>query len=103
MLKKCEQSNQDPFKALLELRNTPRQDTNKSPAEMMLGRKLKTLLPTKTLRSKHDSEYHKQRQQKRETIRNFYNRVKTHRNRKPCVLQNIARHLGPRKGDVKPK
>lgn len=47
MIKKCRESNSDTFKALLEQRNTPRQDTNKSPAEMMLGRQPRTLLPTK--------------------------------------------------------
>ncbi|GFS16554.1 transposon Ty3-I Gag-Pol polyprotein [Elysia marginata] len=60
---------------------------------MMLGRKLKTLLPTKTVRSKYDSEYHKQRQQKREAIRNTYNRGA--KNLKPIAIGNPVFYRTP--------
>ena len=45
----------DQYAALLEFRNTPRQDTGVSPAEMMFGRITRSMLPsvvTKRIRSK---------------------------------------------------
>ena len=45
----------DQYAVLLELRNTPRQDTGISPAEMMFGRNTRSLLPstgTKSIPSK---------------------------------------------------
>ena len=45
----------DQYEALLELRNTPRQDTGISPAEMMFGKNTRSLLPstgTKSIPSK---------------------------------------------------
>ena len=35
----------DPYKAMLEQRNTPRQDTGRSPAEMMFNRRTRSFLP----------------------------------------------------------
>ena len=46
MMKKCLQENSNQYLALLELRNTPRQDTA-SPAQIMYGRTLNTQLPRK--------------------------------------------------------
>ena len=50
MLKRTEGKNEDQYIALLELRNTPRQDVNCSPAELMFGRKTRSVIPmiTKT-------------------------------------------------------
>ncbi|GFS10732.1 hypothetical protein ElyMa_004817300 [Elysia marginata] len=61
---------------------------------MMLGRKQKTLLPTKTLRSKYDSEYQKQRQRKCETISNTYNRHCA-KNLKPIAIGNLVFYRTP--------
>ena len=47
MIKKCKENDEDAFRGLLELRNSPRQDTDRSPAELMLGRKPRSLLPSK--------------------------------------------------------
>jgi len=46
MLKHTALQYQDEYLALLELRNTPRQDVHKSPAEIMFGRVTRSLLPT---------------------------------------------------------
>jgi len=46
MMKKANRQKQDQYEALLELRNTPRQ-YEKSPAEMMLARRPRTLIPSK--------------------------------------------------------
>ncbi|XP_052253072.1 uncharacterized protein K02A2.6-like [Dreissena polymorpha] len=40
---KCHESRTDPMEAILEQRNTPRVDTKRSPAEMMMNRKLRTM------------------------------------------------------------
>jgi hypothetical protein len=45
LLKKSKQSNGDVYKAILDLRNTPRGDIG-SPAQRLMGRRMKTLLPT---------------------------------------------------------
>ena len=36
----------DPYEAMLEQRNTPRQDTGRSPAEMMFNRRTHSFLPS---------------------------------------------------------
>ena len=36
----------DPYEAMLEQRNTPRQDTGRSPAEMMFHRQTRSFLPS---------------------------------------------------------
>ena len=36
----------DPYKAMLDYRNTPLEEINLSPAQLMMGRRLKTILPT---------------------------------------------------------
>ena len=46
MMGKCVKTGSDQFLALLELRNTRRQDSNASPAELMYSRKLLSVLPT---------------------------------------------------------
>ena len=38
---------QDPYKALLNYRNTPLDGINLSPAQLLMGRRLKSSLPTK--------------------------------------------------------
>jgi hypothetical protein len=45
LMKKTIKDGRDQFEALLEQRNTPRQDTGLSPVEMMFGRKTRTMLP----------------------------------------------------------
>ncbi|KAL3836806.1 hypothetical protein ACJMK2_022219 [Sinanodonta woodiana] len=45
MLVKCLNSRTDQYEALLELRNTPRQDTGLSPAQIMFGRETRSVLP----------------------------------------------------------
>ena len=46
MMCKALRDGTDQYAALLELRNTPRQDTGTSPAEMMFGRNTRSLLPS---------------------------------------------------------
>ena len=46
MLKNCKKSNSDPNLALLEIRNTHTQGVGTSPAQRMLNRRIKSILPT---------------------------------------------------------
>lgn len=46
MMKKCHISKEDPYIALLNIRNTPQEHTQYSPAQKLMGRNTNTLLPT---------------------------------------------------------
>lgn len=48
MFTKCKKSQTDPHLALLEIRNTPTQGVGSSPAQRLLNRRTRTLLPTTT-------------------------------------------------------
>jgi len=68
----------DPYIALLHYRNT-QLDTGKSPAELFLGRKLKTTLPARTDTLKHEKK-HSQKQHKTSdnTLKNKKTKKHTH-------------------------
>ena len=55
ILKKTLKSGEDPYLAILNLRNTPQQGIDLSPAQRLMGRRSKTLLPTNAnlLRPEH--------------------------------------------------
>ena len=74
-LKKAEHNHQDPFLALLELRNIPTEAVNSSPTQRLFGRRTRTQVPiTKLLLEpaapspKHELEKRKQKQAQ------YYNR-----------------------------
>ena len=46
LLKKATHDNQDPYIALLDHRNTPISETLGSPAQRLMGRRTRTLIPT---------------------------------------------------------
>ena len=46
LLVKTHKEGGDPYEAMLEQRNTPRQDTGLSPAEMMFNRRTRSFLPS---------------------------------------------------------
>ena len=48
MLRKTASENTDQYLALLEMRNTPRQDVNCSPAELVFGRHVRSIIPART-------------------------------------------------------
>ena len=48
MLKKCKESGDDPYLALLELRNTPLTGIGYSPAELLMSRRLRTSVPMRS-------------------------------------------------------
>ena len=46
LLKKCHLNNEDPYIGLLNLRNTPQEDSPYTPVQRLMGRHTKTLIPT---------------------------------------------------------
>ncbi|XP_055492867.1 uncharacterized protein K02A2.6-like [Leucoraja erinacea] len=76
LMLKAAAARQDPYLAMLDHRNTPSQGLNTSPAQRLLSRRTRTLLPTKDTLLKpevtHDEQglkYNRQRQEK------YYNRT----------------------------
>jgi hypothetical protein len=69
MMRKCIESKTDQWLALLELRNTPRQD-GPSPAVRMFGRKLNTNLPVK--HTDRDEQYDDRKRARKETVKRHY-------------------------------
>ena len=64
---------QDPYKALLNYRNTPLDGINLSPAQLLMGRRLKSSLPTKVeLLKPQRSQEIQQHFQKRKKREKFY-------------------------------
>lgn len=70
LMLKCIQEGSDPYKAFLELRNTPRKDTNKSPFEMMFNRTGRTLVPNLIPKSRTPSG----RKARKEQVKKNYDR-----------------------------
>ena len=77
MMYKCLEDGTDVYEALLELRNTPQQDTGLSPTQLMFGRLTRTRLPAVTNRpvNKNQSAMaQKMHTRKQQTIRRSYDR-----------------------------
>ena len=75
MMCKALRDGTDQYEALLELRNTPRQDTGIRPAEMMFGRNTRSPLPstgTKSIPSK--KQIMMKRAKRRLAIKSNYNK-----------------------------
>lgn len=76
MMYKCLQENTNPYEALLELRNTPRQDTGLSPTQMMFGRFTRSRIPAviKPVSKRQYEKAEKKRLSRRKTVKNCYNK-----------------------------
>ena len=77
MMYKCLQDGTDVYEDLLELRNTPQQDTGLSPTQLMFGRLTRTRLPAVTNRpvnKKQSAMAQVIHTRKQQTIRRSYNR-----------------------------
>ncbi|XP_066990462.1 uncharacterized protein [Macrobrachium rosenbergii] len=72
MMKKTHADGKDQYLALLELRNTPRQDSNLSPAQMMFGRKLRSIIPEIM---NNDNPVSQKRETWRESIKKYYDKT----------------------------
>ena len=73
MMEKCVKTGSDQYLALLELRNTPRQDTNASPAQMMFSRKLLSVLPAVSNSSKSCYDPAK-RAKRQKSVKKYYDK-----------------------------
>ena len=75
LVKKCAEEGSDPYKAMLELRNTPMQGVNLSPAQILMQRKTRSDIPTtqKLLRPRI-AEPHAALQQKVDTQKRQYDK-----------------------------
>ena len=68
---KCDREGSDQYEALMEQRNTPRQDTGLSPTQMMFGRTTRTLLP-EVVRNK--PEINEKRERRRSSVKRHYDK-----------------------------
>lgn len=75
-LLKKECKNGDPYISLLEYRNTPREGVGSSPAQLLMGRRLKGKLPTSTslLTPKGTVQVRRQLTEKQEKKKLYFNR-----------------------------
>ncbi|KAK7112317.1 hypothetical protein V1264_011788 [Littorina saxatilis] len=74
---KCIQSGSDVYEALLELRNTPAQDTNVSPTQLMFGHLTRSRIPAATekqLGKKVVREAMQKRTRRRQSVKRCYDR-----------------------------
>ncbi|CAB4013836.1 retrotransposon-like family member retr-1, partial [Paramuricea clavata] len=66
----------DPYKALMNYRNTPLEEINQSPAQLMMGRRLKTSLPTAAplLKSRASDEVQRILKKQKEKQKQYYDK-----------------------------
>ena len=75
-MKKCKLSNEDPYLALLNLRNTSKEGFDATPVQRIFGRRTNTLLPTSTTLLQPQLSLEKtkvQLQKRKEKISNYDN------------------------------
>ena len=113
LLKKADESKQDAFLALLEFRNSPNTGTEKSPAELLKSRKMRTRLPTPKYLLKPiprpTSQVRRRLRSRQRNQKNFYYRstrplpelhqgeavrIQQGREWKPAVV--VKQHVAPR-------
>jgi transposase InsO family protein len=73
LLTKTHKEGGDTYEAILEQRNTPRQDTGRSPAEMMFNRKTRSFLPTINSQLK-DSVIREKRESRKDSVKKSHDR-----------------------------
>ena len=66
MMKKCSFNQEDPYIALLNLRNTPQEGVKYRPVQRLMGRRTKPLLPTKSklLKPEYAQDYQENKKSK---------------------------------------
>ena len=70
MMKKCSFNQEDPYITLLNLRNTPQEGVKYSPVQRLMGRRTKTLLPTKLqlLKPEYAQDYQEIQENKKSKV-----------------------------------
>lgn len=76
LLRKCEAEKTDPYEAILEQRNTPKQDTGISPAEIMFNRKVRGMIPhfPQKLEKPESDAFIRKRNQRRQTVKKSFDK-----------------------------
>ena len=101
-VKKALDSNEDPYLALLMIRNAPQQDLDTSPAQRLFGRRLRTLLPSTEhlLQEQTDHRIVKHKIKKRQAKQKVY--YDKHAKSLPKLAQGTSIVVKPdKKGDHK--
>jgi hypothetical protein len=76
MMKKSIKDGTDQYLALLEIRNTPRQDTLLNPVQMLLGRETRTMLPSfGKKKAKHSGCAKRCRELRRATVKQYHDKT----------------------------
>ncbi|GFR91029.1 Pol polyprotein [Elysia marginata] len=76
LMKRATNAETDPYKALLELRNTPRQDVGLSPAQIMFGRSRRSMLPSRPEQQKlTDQTFQDRREHRRSSSKKYFDRL----------------------------
>ena len=73
-IKKCLKEDGDQYLALLEFRNTPKQDINKSSAEMMFGRSTRSVIPTMKKRPSCDTTVTEKYTKHQKRVKKYYDK-----------------------------
>ena len=73
-IKKCLKEDGDQYLALLEFRNTPKQDINKSPAEIMFGRSTRSVIPTMKKRPSCDITLTEKYTKHQKRVKKYYDK-----------------------------
>jgi hypothetical protein len=117
LLRKAKLANSDPYLAMLEYRNTPSAEMETSPAQRLMQRRTKTLLPTtkNLLKPKLNKQVMKQHAEKQEKHAKYYNstakdlpklkkgdvvRIQPNRYKKEWQKAQVIREAGPRAYEV---
>ena len=89
LLRKCRALGEDPFLALLNLRNTPSETCTTSPAQQLFGRRTKSLLPTPEVKlaPDHPSSVHRRQAPRASHL------MKDHRDLKALQIGDNVRML----------
>lgn len=85
LMKRAHDAHSDPYKGLLEMRNTPRQDTGMSPAQLVFNRQTRSLVPSLNKPSNNSFSNFKQKRDKRQRS------VKAHHDKTAQKLPHMAK------------
>lgn len=72
LITKCDKKGTDQFEALMEQRNTPRQETSLSPCEVMYGRSTRTRLPKVVQPNPYRNP---KREQRKKSVKRYYDKT----------------------------
>ena len=75
LLKKAKEDNTDQYEAILELRNTPRQDYGLSPAELVFGNSTRSIIPQFIKHKQVPHEVMRKKLKRQDSIKKYYDKT----------------------------